>query len=322
MKRFSPFILLHHPRCAEHETGPDHPESPARAGAILRRLQDGPLAAAMTLMEAAPVPREWLEACHDPEYLMRFEESVLSGQTAIDHPDNQICPASYDAAMLAAGAGVMGVDLLEKDASMPVFCNIRPPGHHAERGCALGFCFINNAAVAARYWRRRHGRRVLVIDWDAHHGNGIQAAFEREAGVFYVSLHEHPTFSFPGTGYAEDLGLAEGKGATLNIPLPPGAGDDEFIEALTGTVAPAVEEFAPTAMVVAAGFDGHEADDMSGLCYSTALYGKLGVYLASWADRFCRGRILTVLEGGYHIDALAAGAEAYIAGLCLRPLLS
>ena len=193
---------------------------------------------------------------------------------------------------------------------------MRPPGHHAERGRALGFCFVNNAVVAARHWQAAHGRRrVLILDFDAHHGNGIQSAFETDPDVLYVSLHEHPTFSFPGTGYAEETGTGPGEGATLNVPLLPGGRDAAALEALEERVDPLVAAFRPEAIVVAAGFDGHLLDDMSGLGYSTDLFGRFGAAVASWAAAHCGGRSLTLLEGGYHLDALAEGAEAYLGAL-------
>jgi len=241
---------------------------------------------------------------------------VLSGREWFDHRDNQIGEASYQAALLAAGAGPTAIDLIEAGAAPHAFCAVRPPGHHAERSRALGFCFFNNAVVAARYWQKAHARRrVLVFDFDAHHGNGIQHAFESDPEVFYVSLHEHPTFSFPGTGYAEETGTGPGVGATLNIPLLPGARDAVALEALEERIDPAVRAFRPEAIVVAAGFDGHLLDDMSGLGYSTALFRCFGRAVTRWAAELTGGRSLTLLEGGYHIGSLCDGVEQYLFGL-------
>ena len=155
----------------------------------------------------------------------------------------------------------------------------------------------------------------MIIDWDAHHGNGIQAAFEEDPEVFYVSLHEHPTFSFPGTGWAEETGTGPGKGTILNIPLSPGADDQVVLKAIRELVEPAVAAFQPEALIIAAGFDGAVQDDMSGLAYSAALYRELGRYAGAWGKRFCNGKVLTMLEGGYHLGSLAAGIEAYLLGL-------
>lgn len=247
---------------------------------------------------------------------MRFEEAALSGRSWLDDRDNQIGESSFHVALLAASAGPTGVDLIEQGRGEMAFCAVRPPGHHAERGRALGFCFFNNAVITARHWRQVHGRRrILILDFDAHHGNGIQKAFEADPDCFYVSLHEHPIFSFPGTGFAEEAGIGAGEGATLNIPLPPGARDDTVIEALEKKIEPSVAAFRPEAVVVAAGFDGHILDDMSGLGYSTGLYRRLGRSVAGWARSCCGGRVLTLLEGGYHLRALADGVESYLLGL-------
>jgi acetoin utilization deacetylase AcuC-like enzyme len=284
--------------------------------AIDRQLQTGPLRSVITKATAHRAERQWLTDCHSSSYLLRFEEQALMGRSYLGHPDNQMCYDTFDAALLAAGAGPTAVDLLESNKADIVFCGVRPPGHHAERGTAMGFCFINNVAVTARYWRRRyHCRKILIIDWDAHHGNGIQSAFYEDPDTFYISIHEHPTFSFPGTGYAEETGSGAGAGSTLNLPLPPGAGDQEMLKIMEGKVTPAVEMFQPQGLIVAAGFDGHQADDMSGLAYSTGLYRSLGEVTIGYSRRFCHGRVLTLLEGGYHLEALAASVDAYLSGL-------
>jgi acetoin utilization deacetylase AcuC-like enzyme len=313
-----PLTLITHHRFLEHDTGGlGHPETPARLAAITQRLAGSPLAPFLRQIEpGGKAEWRWLAACHDESYLYRFEEAALSGRSYIDHPDNQLSFATYEAALLAAGCGIAGVDLIESGQAEVVFCPVRPPGHHAEPGMALGFCFLNNVAVAARYWQQARGRRrIMIIDWDAHHGNGIQIAFEEEPEVFYISLHEHPTFSFPGTGWAEEIGTGPGRGATLNIPLQPGAGDKEVLAALAEKVEPALASFRPEALLIAAGFDGAREDDMSGLAYSIDLYYQLGRISAQWARQYCGGRMLSMLEGGYHLETLAAGVEAYLAGL-------
>jgi acetoin utilization deacetylase AcuC-like enzyme len=317
MSQFKPINFITHPRYLDHDTGGGfHPEIPERLVAIDKRLQAGPLLPILTQTLPRAAERQWLLTSHSNSYLFRFEEQALSGRSYLDHSDNQMCYDTYEISLLAAGAGLTGVDLLESEATDLVFCSIRPPGHHAERGLAMGFCFLNNVAIAANYWRQVYGRqKILIIDWDAHHGNGIQTAFVEDQDVLYISIHEHPTFSFPGTGFAEDTGTGAGKGATLNIPLLPGAGDKACIAALDKKVEPAVEAFQPQAMIVAAGFDGHALDDMSGLTYSTDLFGRLGEYMTAWARTYCRSKVLTILEGGYHLEALGASVEKYLAGL-------
>jgi acetoin utilization deacetylase AcuC-like enzyme len=180
----------------------------------------------------------------------------------------------------------------------------------------MGFCFFNNVVIAAKYWQEVYGRkRILICDWDAHHGNGIQATLAEDPTIFYVSVHEHPTFSFPGTGWASETGIGAGKGANLNVPLPPGADDTMILKALSDTVGPAVARFQPDAVIVAAGFDGHHLDDMSRLAFSTQLYSQLGNIMAGWARRYCDGRVVSILEGGYHLESLAVSLEKYLQGL-------
>ncbi|MFH1214965.1 MAG: histone deacetylase [Pseudomonadota bacterium] len=317
MPLFSPITIISHPHYLLHDTGGgEHPEGAERLVAIRRQLEKSSLFPSIQERTARPAGRADILAYHDESYLFRLEETALRGQTYIDHPDNQICFESFEAIMLSAGGSLAGIDLLEKGESDLVFCLVRPPGHHAERAMALGFCFVNNAVVAARYWQRRYGReKIAVIDWDAHHGNGIQDAFEEDPTVFYISIHEHPTFSFPGTGYAEEKGLGAGKGTTLNVPLPPGADDRAFLQAMSKQVEPALDAFRPERIIVSAGFDGHRLDDMSGLAYSTDLYGVIGEKMISLARKHCQGKILSILEGGYHLESLAAGVEQYLLGL-------
>lgn len=316
MAGFSKITVIDHHRFDDHDTGGGlHPETPDRLRQIRKRLSCSVLNSVITYVEATQVEREQILSVHDEEYLYRFEEAALSGQLDIDHQDNQICYESFDVAMLSASAGINGIDLLESGCAQTVYCNIRPPGHHAERRSALGFCFFNNALIAARYWHKRYHKKVMIIDWDAHHGNGIQSGVEEDSEIFYISIHEHPTFSFPGTGFAEQDGVGTGQGTLLNIPLPPGAKDEAVIEVMNKKVAQAIDVFKPEALIIAAGFDGHQLDDMSGLCYSTNLYAQLGVYVNVWGQRYCGGKTLSLLEGGYHLEALAASVEAYLAGL-------
>jgi len=301
---------------AGHDTGgDDHPETQARLEAVISRISDLSWITPH-FHEPAPAARDILLAVHDESYLFRFEETVLMGKGWLDHPDNRISEATYQAALLAAGGVTAGIDLIEGRNLFPVISLVRPPGHHAERSQALGFCFLNNVAVGVRYWQLRHQRqRIAVVDWDAHHGNGIEAAFETDPQVLYVSIHEHPTWSFPGTGWKNDRGSGAGYGTTINIPIPPGSGDEVLREAVTTLVEPAIEVFAPEAVIIAAGFDAHVDDDMSGLAYETKTFHFLGRRAADWSA-LCEGRLLSVLEGGYHLPSLSDGFAAFLQGLC------
>ncbi|BCO09187.1 histone deacetylase [Desulfolithobacter dissulfuricans] len=308
--------LIRDPRFLEHDTGGgDHPETPERLLAIEQQLCNGPLAPHLVFHSSRMPQREDLLSFHSEAWLFRFEEAVLAGRTYIDHPDNQVGYETYQVAQLSAGSGMVAVDLVEGGFSGPVFSCTRPPGHHAEPGMPLGFCFLNNCVLAVRYWQKEYGRRrICVLDFDAHHGNGIQTAFDKDVDTLYISIHEHPSFSYPGTGYQEEQGTGPARGTVLNIPLAPGAGDARVIEVLDGPVQDALERFQPQCLVVAAGFDAHRLDDMSGLAWSTDLYRIIGFRLGDWAARFCRGRMISILEGGYHPDSLAASVEAYLAG--------
>lgn len=308
--------LISDSRFLHHDTGIDHPELPARLQLILSNLEQSDFFSSLGFHDTHPAERKWLMAAHDEGWLFRFEEAVLSGKTSVDHTDNQICYESYEVATLSAGAGLTAIDLMEQGQARQVFCLVRPPGHHAERNRPFGFCFFNNCVVAARYWQQHYGRqRILVFDFDAHHGNGIQAAFEREADTLYISIHEHPSFSYPGTGYKDETGFGEGRGSILNLPLSPGAGDEQLLALLRGPVEEKIAQWQPDAMIVAAGFDGHRADEMSGLLYSTGVYEKVGQVVRALSNRYCGGRLLSMLEGGYELTVLGESVEAYVRGL-------
>ena len=320
MVRFRPVSVVYSSRFLDHDTGgEDHPESASRLISIMDRLEKGPLNESVTIVEPRSVDRQTLLSVHSKDYLLRFEEACLSGRQSLAHPDNRICYDTFDIALLAAGGCQTLVDLCEHGSCDMPFGLIRPPGHHAERHGPLGFCFLNNVAIATRYWQNRyHRKRVFILDFDAHHGNGIQEIFSEDPSVFYASIHEHPTFSFPGTGYEEEDGIGEGKGCTMNVALPPGATDSLVLKALKERVEPAIEKFEPDCLIAAAGFDGHEADDMSGLCYSTELFGHIGSFLAVWAERMCEGRLISVLEGGYNMEVLSSCVEIYLGAVALK----
>ncbi len=302
---------------SRHDTGGgDHPEVPERLHVIRHFLEAHFPEGSVSTVSPRPATREELLRFHTEGWLCRFEEAALSGRSFIDHPDNQVCYDSFEIAMLAAGSGPTAIDLVENGVPGPLFCCVRPPGHHAEPNMPLGFCFFNNCVIAVRYWQQRYGRqRICILDFDAHHGNGIQAAVDAEAETLYISLHEHPSFSFPGTGWAEDRGSGAGLGAVLNIPLPPGSGDDRVLAAMDVEITAALEEFRPDAFVIAAGFDGHRKDDMSGLSWSTGLYRQIGRRLAAWSREYAASRMISILEGGYHLSSLAASVGAYLEGL-------
>ncbi len=300
-----------------HDTGGgEHPEAHARLAEISAVLSSGHFSGKIEFIKPRAATRTELMSFHPEEWLFRFEEAALAGLTYIDHPDNQISYESYSVALSAAGAGLTGIELVEQKLEKVVFCAVRPPGHHAEPTRPYGFCFFNNCVIAARYWQRAYGRsRICILDFDAHHGNGIQSACEEDPDLLYISIHEHPSFSYPGTGWENEKGSGAGKGTILNIPLPPGAGDNRFLQAMDGDLKQLLDRFKPDGIIVAAGFDGHRLDDMSGLRYSVNGYYEAGKRVGNWSRSFCSGRLVSILEGGYHPGVLGKCVEAYLGGV-------
>jgi acetoin utilization deacetylase AcuC-like enzyme len=223
-------------------------------------------------------------------------------------------PKSFDAALRAAGAAIYAVDQVMSGAAGNAFCAVRPPGHHALRNKAMGFCLFNNVAIAARYVQKKHGlAKVLIVDWDVHHGNGTQAAFYDDPTVLYFGVHQWPFY--PGTGAADEKGEGRGLGTTVNVPLPAGSGDREFQRAFEEALEPAARAFRPDFVLISAGFDAHEGDTLGRMKVSTEGYARLTRIVRRIADPSARGRIVSVLEGGYNLDALAASVEAHLRAL-------
>jgi acetoin utilization deacetylase AcuC-like enzyme len=298
------------PRCLEHEVPPGFPERPERLRGILDALATDPR---FELVERPAVDDAQtlaaVRALHEPRYVERFERAVARGDGLIDTADNPIAAGSWRAALGAAAATLDALDAALD--GTPAFAAVRPPGHHAERGQAMGFCFFGNAALAAERALRRHGfARVAIVDVDVHHGNGTQHLFEERADVFYASLHQYPFY--PGTGGAEERGRGAGEGCTLNVPLPAGAGDAEWRSALVERVLPALARYAPEALIVSAGFDAWRADPLGGMRVTEDGFAELGRLLRAAAAERCGGRMLTVLEGGYDLAALPRLARDFL----------
>lgn len=296
-----------------HRTRTGHVESPKRLHILRDALRKNGLLDSLILLEPYVPEREFLEKVHDPDYLDRFLAAVREGKRIFATRDCSIGPTSYDVALLAAGGVMAGVDAVMNRRVENIFCAVRPPGHHAGRDQAMGFCFLNNVAVGAVYARAAYGvERIFILDWDVHHGNGTQAIFEEDPLTYFCSLHEHPTFCFPGTGRRMDRGRGDGYGFTLNIPLKPKTGDDEFLESFEREVIPEIESFRPDLILVSAGFDAHHQDPIADLELTERSYVHMTRRICEMADRFCGGRVVSVLEGGYHGASLAASAVAHI----------
>jgi acetoin utilization deacetylase AcuC-like enzyme len=303
------------PRYAEHDPGRGHPERPARLGAVLEGLQVSGVVEAQRPLAPREAAREDLERVHTAEYLDALEVFCELGGGPID-PDTAVSSESWTAALLAAGAGLEAIDALERGEGTAAFCAVRPPGHHALPARSMGFCLVNNVAVAAAALRDR-GSRVLIVDWDAHHGNGTQDMFWADAQVMYVSLHEWPLY--PGTGRLDEDGAGPGRGTTINFPLPAGATGDVYLAALDSVVAPAAEQFGPDWVLVSAGYDAHRADPLTGLGLAAGDFADLTARTVALAPP---GRAVCFLEGGYDLAALrdsVAATVSMLAGAPVRP---
>lgn len=299
-------LLFSHPICYEHSNFPGHPEQPDRLRAV-----DGALEApAFFLLDRREAPEGSVKAIkrvHAPYYVEEIFESVpTEGFRAID-PDTGLCPASGQAALRAIGAVCAAVDAVTAGEARNAFCAVRPPGHHAEAAQAMGFCLFNNAAVAARYARVERGLgRVAVVDFDVHHGNGTQSAIEEDASLFYASSHQWP--AYPGTGMEQETGV----GNIVNVTLAPGTGSAEFRDGYTRRILPKLREFRPDLIIISAGFDAHARDPLAQLRLQTDDFAWVTREILNVADECCRGQVVSVLEGGYDLDALAISVAAHV----------
>ena len=292
-----------------HDTGRGHPERAGRVEAALAGVQDAHLDDRVAFDDGRDATRDELTLVHDERYVDALEEFARGGGGHLD-ADTVVAPGSFAAATRAAGGGLRAVEALTAGDADAAFVLVRPPGHHAVATRGQGFCLFNNIAIAAAALAAR-GERVLIVDWDVHHGNGTQDLFWDDPRVLFVSTHQYP--AYPGTGRAEETGGAHARGLTVNFPLPPGTTGDVALAALDDVVAPAAEAFAPTWVLISAGFDAHRADPLADLAWSAGDYAALARRVAEHAP--APGRTIAFLEGGYDFDALRASAGATAAVL-------
>ena len=296
-----------HAACSAHDTGPGHAERPERLAAVTQALRDA--FPATEWHEAPRATREQLLRAHAPALLRSVLETKPSQRVMLD-PDTVLSPASAEAGLRAAGAAVAAVDGVLGGETKRAFCAVRPPGHHATRDTAMGFCLFNSVALAALHALEAHGlERVAIADFDVHHGNGTQAIFEADPRVLFVSSHQVPLY--PDSGYADETGV----GNIINVPLPPGAGGDAFRAAWSNMLLPALDRFQPQLLLVSAGFDAHRRDPLAQLELGADDYAWLTRELVSIADRHANGRIVSLLEGGYDLQALRECSVAHVAAL-------
>lgn len=303
-------LLFTHPICALHENGPDHPESPERLKAILEELAK-PEYAALQRAEAPLATVDQIARVHDRDYVENLLARVPEQGYAMGGREAVLSPHSGEAALRAAGAMIAAVDAVLMGKATRAFCAVRPPGHHAERAMAMGFCYFNTIAIGAAHALVAHElERIALVDFDVHYGNGTQEWAEEQEKAFFLSSHQFPCY--PGTGSAQEEGR---HGNILNLPLPPGAGSMQFRSAMENFGLPALDKFRPELILISAGFDAHRDDPLANLNFTTEDYGWITRELRKLAQKHCAGRIVSTLEGGYDLEALAASTGAHVRAL-------
>ena len=296
--------FLQDSRFLQHDTGPGHPECSERISATMSYLEKQAWFNLLTNIHTRNANYDDVLSIHDIHYIKRAEEVCRSGNSYLDSMDVSVCVDSFDIALLAAGSALQMADEVMQGNIDNGFALLRPPGHHAENGMALGFCIFNNIAILARYLQTHYGLdRIAIVDWDVHHGNGTQHVFEEDPSILYISTHQYPYY--PGTGNYNETGIGKGTGATLNCPMPAGANDEDYTRAFSDQILPKIDGFKPDFILISAGFDAHYADPLGGINLTENFFGWMTIQLMEKAERYCNNRIISLLEGGYNLEALA-----------------
>lgn len=293
-----------------HTMDPFHPESPERLVSIYAMLEEKDMAGKYFPIEPRLASHDEIARVHNRQYIDLVAGTAGQIHTYLD-PDTSTCPDSYETALLAAGGMMNAIDAVMEGAVRNAFAFVRPPGHHAEAGHAAGFCIFNNVAIGACHAMKKYGlKRILIVDWDLHHGNGTQHTFYEDRRVLYFSTHQYPFY--PGTGSLNEIGRGEGLGYTINVPLRRGAGDEEFVRIFRKILEPVASAYQPDLVLLSAGFDIYFQDPLGGMKVRPSGFAALTRILMNIADRHCRGRFAATLEGGYHIDGMTQSVKAVL----------
>jgi acetoin utilization deacetylase AcuC-like enzyme len=306
--------LIYHPDYLKHDTGGGHPERPQRLESLIQHLLTTPLWRSMSHLRPSPASLDAIHLIHPERHTAMVKVRCQVGEIMLDEGDTRVCKDSYDIALLAAGGVLQAIDEVVAGRLTRAFCAVRPPGHHAEASKVMGFCLFNSIAIGARYAQSKHGiERVAIVDWDVHHGNGTQQAFYEDDSVLFISLHQYPYY--PGSGGASERGAGRGEGFTLNCPMGAGSVEKDYLDAFQAQILPALRRFQPQLLLISAGFDAHADDPLAGIKLTDESYRRITELLLEISEKYCGGKIVSVLEGGYNLQALARSVECHLTAM-------